>query len=155
MGELDRLNLHRHIGKAITAFADIETNLERASLEANLGHLVRLRASQMNGCAFCVAMHIEEARRDGETAERIDRVVVWREVDDFTNAERAAFAWTEKLTALDNPRALPPIHDELKRHYTDEEVAALTLVIFMINVWNRMHIASQGGVRDREDPFDL
>ena len=141
----DRLNLRENAIEVLQALAQVEQLLDASSLDAALRHLVKLRASQINGCAFCVNMHIREARRDGESAERLDHLVVWRDVDDFTDAERAALDWTEALTSLGTPGELDDLHVELTRHFTESAVAALTAVVAMINVWNRLQIGAHGG----------
>ena len=141
----DRLNLRENATEVLQALAQVEQVLDASSLDAALRHLVKLRASQINGCAFCVNMHIKEARRDGESSERLDHLVVWRDVDDFTDAERAALDWTEALTSLEALGELDDLHVELTRHFTESTVAALTTVVGMINVWNRLAIGAHGG----------
>ena len=147
MTTTDRLRMQRHAPDALAGFAGVQEVLENAGLDAKLRHLVKLRASQMNRCAFCVRMHNDEARADGETQERLETVVVWRDVDCFTEAERAALAWTEALTTLHNPGGLEMLHGDLTRHFDDKAIAALTGMIAMINVWNRLQVASHGGHR--------
>ena len=110
-------------------------------LPARLHHLLVLRASQINACAFCVKMHIAEARRDGETEARLDRLIVWRHVDDFTAAEKAALAWTEALTVLKAEAEFGPLRATLREHFNDEQISALTATIAMINLWNRIQIS--------------
>jgi AhpD family alkylhydroperoxidase len=101
-------------------------------------HLVELRASQMNFCAFCVKMHIADARKDGETDARLDRLIVWRFVDDFSDAEKAALAWTEALTTLDQTADLASIRADLRTHFNPKQIGALTMLIAQINLWNRV-----------------
>lgn len=107
-----------------------------------LRHLVKLRASQINGCAFCVKMHLAEARRDGETQERLDRLVVWEQVDDFSAREKAALAWTEALTYLDRGADHAAVKARLAEQFSDPEIATLTAAIAMINMWNRLMVAT-------------
>lgn len=147
MTTTDRVRLQRHADGALQAFAQIEKVLANSGLTPGLRHLVKLRASQINSCAYCVGLHSAEARADGETNDRLDRVVIWREVGEFTESERAALAWTEALTKLDAMGDLAQLHRDATRHFSDEEIAALTVVIAMINVWNRLQIASHGGSR--------
>ena len=123
------------------AFIAAETAAVGAGIDAHLVHLVKLRASQLNQCAFCVKMHVREAREDGETNERLDRVIVWRHASDFTPAEKAALAWTEALTVIDPKADLGPLRAALRDHYTDKEIAALTATVAMINLWNRVQVA--------------
>lgn len=141
----DRLHLNLHAGTALQALAGVEQMLATSDLDARLGHLVKLRASQINSCAYCVGMHTEEARRDGESSERLDRLVVWRDVDCFSTKERAALAWTEALTKLDEPSDLDRLHTEISRHFSEGQIGLLTVQIAMINVWNRLQIGSHGG----------
>lgn len=107
-----------------------------------LVHLVKLRASQLNGCAFCQRMHAEEARHDGETQRRLDLLTAWHEVDGLFDArEQAALRWTETLTRV----ALSPVHDSeyaaIAEHYSEKEIVDLTSLIIAINGWNRIAIA--------------
>src|SRR3546814_8018274 len=106
-----------------------ETAIGDHGLDPKLRHLVNLRASQINGCAFCVKMHTGEARRDGETAERLDRLIVWQHVDDFSEREKAALAWTEALTYLDRGADHAAVKRRLAEHFADPEIAALTAQI--------------------------
>lgn len=124
--------------KALIA-AETETAKGMAPL---LRHLVKLRASQINGCAFCVKMHLAEARQDGETQDRLDRVVVWAQVDDFDAREKAALAWTEALTYLDRGADHTDLKRRLAQHFSDPEIAALTACIALINLWNRLMLAT-------------
>ena len=109
-------------------------------LEPSLIHLVKLRASQLNHCAFCQHMHANEARKDGEAQARLDVLAAWKEVPAFSARERSALDWTEKLTLLPNNE----IHDEdfaqLQEYFTQEEIVNLTTVIVTINAWNRISV---------------
>ena len=133
---------HEQVPDIYRAFIASQTAINAEALDPGLRHLVVLRASQINGCAFCVKMHIAEARRDGERDERLERLVVWRHVDDYTDAERAAFAWTEALTVIDPAREMEPLRAALRPSFDDRQIAALTALIAMINLWNRMQVAS-------------
>ena len=106
-----------------------------------LVHLIHLRASQINGCAFCVKMHTKEARDDGETDKRLDYLVVWRHVNEFTAAEKAALAWVEALTVLDEKTDYAPLRAELKKHFSEAQISAMTTIIGMINLWNRFQVS--------------
>ena len=123
------------------AFIAAETAAVGAGVDAHLVHLVKLRASQLNQCAFCVKMHSKEARDDGETNERLDRLTVWSHVSDFTAREKAALAWTEALTQLPTHTELGPLRAALREHFSDVEASALTSVIAMINMWNRLGVS--------------
>jgi AhpD family alkylhydroperoxidase len=123
------------------AFIAAETAAVGAGIDAHLTHLVKLRASQLNQCAFCVKMHAKEARDDGETNERLDRLVVWSHVSDFTDKEKAALAWTEALTQLSPTADYAPLRAELRAHFTDAEAGVLTSAVGMINLWNRLQVS--------------
>ena len=123
------------------AFIAAEGAVLGAGLEKGLLHLIKLRASQLNDCAFCVKMHAKEARDDGETSERLDRLVVWRHVSDFTPRERAALAWTEALTQLPTKTDLGPLRADLRAQFTEIEASAVTTVVAMINLWNRLGVS--------------
>lgn len=136
------LNHYRTVHDVITALQDVHKAIDTHGLDRKLPHLVQLRASQINGCAYCVKMHIKEARDDGETNERLDRLVVWRNLDDFTPREQAALAWTEALTRLERDVDYAPLRDALRAHFSDEEISALTATVAMINLWNRIQIST-------------
>jgi len=123
------------------AFIAAEAAVVASGIDKHLLHLLKLRVSQLNGCAFCVKMHSKEARDDGETNERLDRLVVWDHVSDFTAREKAAFAWAEALTQLPTHRDLAPLRATLREHFTEVEASALTSVIAMINLWNRLGVS--------------
>lgn len=137
-----RIRYDRETPDVLTALAAVNQTIDGHGLDRRLHHLVQLRASQINGCAFCVKMHLREARADGETEERLDRLVVWRHVNDFDAREKAALAWTEALTRL-QPDADPGVlRDGLQAHFDPRQIAALTADIAMINLWNRIQVAN-------------
>ena len=148
MSEQDRINLLGNQRDALKAFEGVEHMLDKSGLSAELRHLLKLRASQMNGCAFCVEMHTREARQDGETNARLDHVVVWREAGCYSEEERAMFAWTEALTDLSGSHDLDGLFSELARHFSQAQIAAMTTQIATINVWNRLQVASHGRRRE-------
>ncbi|MDX3905860.1 MAG: carboxymuconolactone decarboxylase family protein [Pigmentiphaga sp.] len=123
------------------AFAEAQAVILEQGLEPRLHHLLVLRASQINGCAFCVKMHTREAREDGETNDRLDRLVVWAHVNDFTEKEKAALAWTEALTTLDPKTDYGALRARLRAHFSDKEISTLTVTIAMINLWNRVQVS--------------
>lgn len=126
------------VPEMLAQMAKVNTELSTYDLPTKLKHLVELRASQINKCAYCIKLHTSAARQDGETDARLDRVIVWRLVDDFTAAEKAAFAWTEALTTLDEQIDLQPIREALQEYFTLEQIGALTGLIAQINLWNRI-----------------
>jgi len=113
----------------------------RGSLDPRLLDLVKIRASQINGCAYCIHMHSKEARAKGETEERIYLLDAWRESPLYTPRERAALAWTEAVTLVADTHVPDDVFDELRRHFSDADVANLTLAVATINVWNRLAIS--------------
>lgn len=111
------------------------------SLEPSLIELVKIRSSQINGCANCINMHTVEARAQGETEQRIYLLSAWREAPCYTDRERAALAWTEALTRLSEGHMQESAHGALAAHFTEEEQVKLTLMINVINGWNRIAVA--------------
>ena len=112
----------------------------KAGIAPRLIHLLKLRASQINGCAYCVDMHTKEARRDGLSEQWIALVGVWREALIFDERERALLAWTEALTDLSRTGAPDADYDGLAAHFSDEEIVKLSIAIGMINLWNRLAV---------------
>lgn len=110
-------------------------------LEASLLGLVRLRASRMNGCGYCIQLHAAELQKLNETAERIAGIDDWRSTDLYTQRERAALAWTEAVTNIQDGHAPDTVYDEMRARFSDVETVNLTLTIATINAWNRMSIA--------------
>ena len=131
---------------ALQAQLGVETFVRRSGLEHALLHLVKVRASVMNGCAYCVDMHTKDARKAGETEQRLYAVPVWRETPFFTARERAALAWTESLTDLPRTGAPDDVFAEVARHFTEEELVALTMAIVSINGWNRIAVGFRNPV---------
>jgi AhpD family alkylhydroperoxidase len=122
-------------------------------LEASLVGLIRLRASLMNGCEYCIRLHTSELRKMNETAERIAGVEEWRSSEAYTKRERAALAWAEAVTNIQDGHAPDVLYEEVRAHFTDVETVNLTLVISTINAWNRIaislgaHSGHAGGVK--------
>jgi AhpD family alkylhydroperoxidase len=136
-----RLDFYKANPNAIKALVGLEEQIGKSSLEKSLVELVRLRASQINGCAFCVDMHSSDARKGGETDRRLAAVVVWRETPFFTDRERAALEWTESLTLVAQGHVPDAVWEAVKPHFSDEEIVDLTLLISAINSWNRFAIS--------------
>lgn len=135
-----RLNWYKASPEAYKAMLGLEQALEKSGLELSLLELVRLRASQLNQCAFCVNMHASDARQAGETEQRLQCLSVWRETSFFTPRERAALAWTESLTLLAERGAPQAQFEALGEHFTAKEMVDLTLAISTINAWNRFGV---------------
>jgi AhpD family alkylhydroperoxidase len=143
-----RLNYRQLLPDALSAMLGLERTANVGLADSRLLDLVKVRASQINGCAYCVRLHADEARAQGETHERLDMVAVWREADCFGRAERAALAWCEALTLLPSSGAPDELFEELRHHFTDQQIVALTLAIVAINGWNRLNVAFRTPVGD-------
>ena len=115
--------------------------VEESGLEKSLLHLIKLRASQINGCSYCVEMHSREARADGETEQRLYLVSAWKESPLFTERERAAFTWVETVTLISNGGVSDELYRETLEHFSEEELVKLTVATSMINTWNRLCVS--------------
>ena len=146
-----RMNFYGVSPKAIEALAKIATveELEAMGLGRRLQELVKTRASQINGCANCLHMHTADALKAGEIPERLFLLDAWRESRMYTPRERAALAWTEALTKLYETGAPDADYEGLKAHFNDQEIVGLTLLIGMINTWNRLAVGFRA-----ENPAD-
>ena len=136
-----RLNHWAAAPELMQAFLALNTTIEAAGLEKSLMHLVKLRASQINGCAFCVDMHTREARNDGETEQRLYLSSAWYDSFLYSERERLALGWTEALTHLGQKTPDDAAYEAMKTAFSEEELIQLTAVITMINTWNRLSIA--------------
>jgi AhpD family alkylhydroperoxidase len=136
-----RLDFYKAGPAAIKAMLGVEERIGKSAIEKSLADLVRLRASQINGCAFCVDMHTSDARKGGETDRRLATVVTWRETPFFTDRERAALEWTEAVTLVSHGHVPDAVWEAVRPHFTDEELVDLTLLISAINAWNRFAIS--------------
>ncbi|MBU1378399.1 MAG: carboxymuconolactone decarboxylase family protein [Alphaproteobacteria bacterium] len=135
-----RLNGFAIAPQGIQKMAELEDILRNSGLEYSLYELVKMRASQINGCAFCLHMHSKDARAAGETEERLYLLNAWRESSFYTPRERAALAWTEALTLVAQTGAPDADYDGLKPHFSESEIVNLTLLIGLINSWNRLAV---------------
>ncbi|CAD5109598.1 carboxymuconolactone decarboxylase family protein [Zestomonas carbonaria] len=135
------VNYQQVIPDVLQAMGQVHVHLDAHGLDRPLHHLVQLRASQLNQCAYCVKMHTREAREDGETSQRLDRLVVWAHCDDFSPREKAALAWTEALTRLDAATDYATLRTTLREHFSEVEIGALTATVAMINLWNRIQVS--------------
>ena len=135
-----RIEWAKHAPEAYKAMVGLEQALAKSGLENSLLELVRLRASQINGCAYCINMHANDARKAGETEARLQTLSVWQETAYFTPRERAALAWVENLTRLPERGAPQPEYEALQAHFEPQEVVNLTLAIATINAWNRFGV---------------
>jgi AhpD family alkylhydroperoxidase len=135
-----RIDFYTASPDALKAMIALETAVSKLPLEKSLIELVKLRASQINGCAFCVDMHTADARKGGETERRLYAVSVWRETPFFTPRERAALAWTESLTLLSQTHAPDEDYELVSAQFTPKEMVDLTVAISTINSWNRLAV---------------
>ena len=135
-----RLDYRKAAPGAVDAMLGLERYLDESGLDRTLRELVKIRASQLNGCAFCLDMHTRDARKLGESEQRLHVLAAWRDTGFFTGRERAALAWTEALTLLPEQGAPDEIYDELGKHFSEKEIVDLTLAISAINAWNRFGV---------------
>jgi AhpD family alkylhydroperoxidase len=126
---------------AVRAMLGLERHMATTSIEKPLYELLKIRASQINGCAFCLDMHTRDARAGGETEQRIYALPAWRETPFFTDRERAALAWTEALTLIAREHVPDALFDEARAHFSETELVDLTIGINAINGWNRIGVA--------------
>jgi len=141
-----RLDFDSHAADFARALAHLDRaatkELDRVKFDPRLRELVRLRASQLNGCAYCVDMHTKDARAIGETEQRLYALAVWRDTPFFTARERAALAFTEAVTLMAADHVPDPAYDAIATHFTPDEVAALLALIVAINAWNAIGVAT-------------
>jgi AhpD family alkylhydroperoxidase len=137
----ERLNYARAFPEGTQAVLNLEKVIRASGLEPSLLELVKIRASQLNGCAYCLDMHTQDARAQGETEQRIYALSAWRETPFFTPRERAALAWTEAITNIQQGHAPDTIYEEVRREFDEAQLVKLTLAITQINAWNRLAIA--------------
>jgi AhpD family alkylhydroperoxidase len=142
MVETPRMDLARVAPDALNHLIQIERSIA-GKLDAKLVHLIKLRASQINGCAFCLAMHTDEALRDGESTERLTLLNAWAESSLYSDKERAALEWVEEITLISETGASSEAFEGLKPHFSEEEIAWLTVAAAMINCFNRLATAAR------------
>jgi AhpD family alkylhydroperoxidase len=126
---------------AFRAMFGLERYVRDSGLEPALLELVKMRASQINGCAYCLDMHSKDARAAGETEQRLYLLNAWREAPFYTDRERAALAWTESLTLISENHVPDEIYNEVRQHFSEEELVNLSLAVVAINGWNRLAIS--------------
>lgn len=136
-----RLDIRKYAGEALQAMYAIEKYLEECGLEPGLLHLIKMRASQMNGCAYCIDMHSKDARALGETEQRLYELNAWRETPFYSERERAALAWAETLTLVSETHVPDNAYEDVRKQFSEKEVVDLTYAIATINSWNRIAIA--------------
>ena len=140
VGPAPRLDYAQQSPQLLKKLTELNVAAAGGAIEESIRDLVELRASQINGCAFCMHMHAGDARKVGVPDEVLDTLAGWREAPWFSERERAALAWTERLTRLSEPMDDSREYDRLATHFTEKERTDLTYVIAMINVWNRFSV---------------
>ncbi len=141
-----RLRYAHAAPEAVRALAALEEQARKSSIEKPLLELVRMRTSQINGCAYCLDMHSKDARVGGETEQRLYALDAWREAPFYTDRERAALAWTEALTRVSEGHVPDAVYEEARRHFGEAELVDLSLAVVAINGWNRLAIAFRSDV---------
>src|SRR6266481_6747094 len=137
-----RLEAQKASPAAYHAMLALEMFVRKSSkLEPSLIELVKMRASQINGCAYCIDMHSKDARAEGESEQRLYALDAWRETPFFTDRERAALAWTEAVTLVADGHVPDAVYEEARQRFSDEELVNLTMAVATINGWNRLSIA--------------
>jgi AhpD family alkylhydroperoxidase len=125
----------------LKAMLGLGAYLQQSGIEEDLLNLIALRASQINGCAYCIDMHWKDLRAAGESEQRLYGLDAWRESPYYTDRERAVFAWTEAVTRVAETHAPDEVFENLRRHFSEKQIADLTLAVATINSWNRLNIA--------------
>ena len=136
-----RIEFHKIGQKPIQLMLAIEGYLNGCGLDHGMLHLIKLRASQINGCAYCIDMHSKDARAAGESEQRLYALNAWEETPFFSERERAALQWTEALTLVTDGHVPDAVFEAARPHFTDDELVNLSLAISTINAWNRLSIA--------------
>jgi AhpD family alkylhydroperoxidase len=148
-----RIDYRAVLPTAVKALAGLEQVVRDSTLEPGLVELVKMRASQLNGCAYCLDMHSKDALNRGESSQRLFVLSAWHEAPFYSERERAALHWCEALTMLPQTAAPDDIYEEVARLFDDEEIVALTLAIVAINGWNRFAVGLQAPVGDYVSPL--
>ncbi|MCC6846122.1 MAG: carboxymuconolactone decarboxylase family protein [Bacteroidetes bacterium] len=139
----NRINLSKTAPKAMEAMVGLEKYIAQSGIDKKIYELIKTRASQINGCAYCINMHVRDAMKIGETTQRLFLLDAWRETELYTEKERAVLALTEAVTLITNGHVPDEIYNEAARLLTDEELAAVIMTIVTINGWNRIAITSR------------
>lgn len=137
----ERLNYQKVAPEALKPMLELEKYVATSGLERSLYELVKTRASQINGCAYCLDMHTKDARKSGETEQRLYVLSAWRETSFYTPKERAALAWTEAVTQISEQGVSKELFEATSQHFEEKELVALTMAIVAINGWNRLAIS--------------
>jgi AhpD family alkylhydroperoxidase len=136
-----RIDLNAQLSSpALKAMLGLQHVVQTSGLEHSLVSLVKIRASQINGCAYCIDMHTKDARAEGETEQRIYALNAWRETPFFSDRERAALEWAETLTLISQNQVPDEIYDRVREHFNEKDLISLTMAVIAINAWNRLAI---------------
>ena len=136
-----RMNFYQAAPDTIKALTALEAQIQASGLEQSLIELVKTRASQINGCAYCINMHTQDARKHGETEQRLYLLNAWREAPVYSDRERAALAWTEAVTLISETHAPDDVYNDVRAQFSEAETVNLTMLIATINAWNRLAIS--------------
>ena len=138
-----RIDYRKYAGEALQSMLALEKYVDASGLDHKLVLLMKMRASQINGCAYCLDMHSIDARAAGETEQRLYTLDAWRETPFFSDRERAALAWTEAITLVSETHVPDAVFEEVKKLFSDKEIIDLTIVVTTINMWNRLAISTR------------
>ena len=140
---MERMKVEEVAPEVYKALFALEQAVQASGIDKRLIHLIKLRASQINGCAFCIDMHWKDLRAIGETEQRLYSLDAWRECPWYSDRERAALEWTEAVTRITEGHVPDSIYEAVRPHFTDKELADLTFAIATINAWNRLAISAR------------
>ncbi len=145
-----RINYTEVAPEALRTMFSLERYARQSGLEHSLQLLMKVRASQINGCAYCIDMHTKDARAEGETEQRLYALSAWHETPFFSERERAALAWTDALTLIGDGGVPDELYEEVHEHFSEKEIVDLTMVVITINGWNRLAISFRAPVGSYE-----
>ena len=138
-----RIDLTKYALDAQKSLYALEKYIANSGLDHKLIHLLKMRASQINGCAYCIDMHSKDARALGESEQRLYELNAWRETPFYTDRERAALEWTESLTLVSQTHVPDEVYESVKNHFSEKEIVDLSILVSVINVWNRLAISTR------------
>jgi len=150
-----RFNYMQQSAPAFKKLVELSMGLKESGLETGLQYLVEIRASQLNGCAFCLDMHVKQAVIGGERALRLHHVAIWRESPLFSARERAALLWTETLTRIPEAGVSDAVYAQAREQFSEKELSDLTWVVSTINAWNRLNVAFQSVPGSQDKAYGL
>ncbi len=136
-----RIDVQKVAPESVKPLLELGVYLRHSGLDPKLLNLVWMRASQINGCAYCIDMHTKDARADGESEQRLYELDAWRETPFYTDRERAALAWTEAVTLVNQGHVPDNVYEEARRHFSEKELVDLNIAVVLINAWNRIAIS--------------